>query len=76
MPIVHITTWPTPEKTKQNVMKEITRVIHSETGAPLDKITVYITEIQQNSWSEAGILGSDPEFRVQSRRLNYEEKKG
>lgn len=73
MPIITITTWPTATDTKQRLLQEITRVVHEETGAPLDKITVLIQEVEQQSWSEAGILGSDPEFKQNSRRLNYEE---
>lgn len=71
MPIINITTWPTPEDVKQSVMEKITQLVHRETGAPLDKITVYFQEIERRNWSEAGILGSDEAFPVQSRRKTY-----
>ena len=73
MPIIHVTTWPTPLDKKQKMILEITRVVHETTGAPLDKITVCVQEIEKNSWAEAGIFGSDPEFPKKSRRLNYDE---
>ena len=72
MPIINILTWPTKAEVKQRIMTEITRVIHVESGAPLDKITVIFQEIERNSWSEAGILGEDPKFPIESRRQRYE----
>lgn len=74
MPIVNITTWPTPQPVKEKVMQEITKVIHDITGAPLDKITVYFQEIEKQSWSEAGILGSDETFPIESRRKEYNDE--
>lgn len=73
MPIINITTWPTPQPIKEQVMKEITRVVHEITKAPLDKITVLFQEIEKHSWSEAGILGSDQKFPEKSRRQKYED---
>lgn len=72
MPIVNITTWKTSPDVKQSVMEKITKLLHEETGAPLDKITVYFLEIEKNDWAEAGILGSNPYFREKSRRQTYE----
>ena len=74
MPIIQITTWPTPKETKQHMMQEITRIIHEISGAPLDKITVYLQEIEPSQWSEAGIIGDNKEFKTKSRRLTYKEK--
>jgi 4-oxalocrotonate tautomerase len=74
MPIINISTWPTPTEIKKNIMEKITKLIHEETGAPLDKITVFFNEIVKDSWSEGGILGSDPEFREKSRRKTFDEK--
>lgn len=67
MPIIHVTTWPTSSEVKEKLLKSLTKAVHEVTGAPLDKITVYISEIDKNSWSEAGILGSDPQFPTKSR---------
>lgn len=72
MPIINITTWPTPEEVKKNVMEKITKLLHEETGAPLDKITVFFNEIEKNNWAEGGILGSDPDFREKSRRKTFD----
>lgn len=74
MPIISITTWPTPKETQQLMMQEITKVVHKISGAPLDKITVYIQEIIPSSWSEAGASGDSPEFQIKSRRLTYKEE--
>lgn len=62
MPIINITTWPTPIEKKQKMILEITRVVHETTGAPLDKITVFVQEIEKDSWAEAGVFGDNPEF--------------
>ncbi|MDF2690770.1 MAG: putative protein 4-oxalocrotonate tautomerase-like protein [Gammaproteobacteria bacterium] len=67
MPIIHVTTWPTSPEVKEKLLKSLTQTTHQVTGAPLDKITVYISEIGKDSWSEAGVLGSDPDFATKSR---------
>jgi len=72
MPIAHVTTWPTSSEKKRQLMEKITQVIHETTGAPLDKITVYVQEVAPESWSDAGIVGSDPDFKIKSRRQNYD----
>lgn len=68
MPIIHITTWAgqTDEKSKE-LVEALTETTHRVTGAPLDKITVYISEIPRNRWAEAGVLGDDPDFPTKSR---------
>lgn len=69
MPIIAITTWPTlgDEKSKE-LIEQVTQTVRNVTGAPLDKIVVYINEISRNRWGEAGTLGDDPEFATKSRR--------
>jgi 4-oxalocrotonate tautomerase len=74
MPIINVTTWPTSDEKKRQMILEITRVVHETTGAPLNKITVYVQEIKKSSWAEAGIFGDDPEFSVKSKRSIYEMK--
>jgi len=70
MPIIAITTWPTLGDAKsRELIEQVTMAVQSVTGAPLDKIIVHITEIARNRWGEAGILGDDPEFPTNSRRL-------
>jgi 4-oxalocrotonate tautomerase len=68
MPIVSVTTWPGEDGKAQELMEELTRTVQRVTGAPLDKITVYINEIPKNRWSEGGALGTNPEFGELSRR--------
>ncbi len=69
MPIIAITTWPTlsDEKSKE-LIQEITQTTRRVTGAPLDKIVVYINEVPRNRWGEGGALGDDPNFAEKSRR--------
>jgi len=69
MPILSMTTWPnqTDEKCRE-LIEELTATVHRVTGAPLDKITVYLNEIPRNRWGEGGVLGSNPEFARLSRR--------
>lgn len=72
MPIINVTTWKNSEPaTKKRLLDGLTRVTHEVTGAPLDKITVFIQEVPQSDWAEAGIPGDDPEFRNKSRRQTY-----
>ena len=75
MPLISITTWPTPDDKKREMMEAITQVVHTIGGAPLDKITVYIQEIERHNWSEAGVLGSAEDFPTSSRRLTYSDPK-
>jgi len=72
MPVVHVATWPVKdEDTVRSLVEGVTRVVHETTGAPLDKIAVYVTEVSPSRWAEAGVLGSDPDFKESSRRLAY-----
>lgn len=74
MPVIHIATWPiADENAVRALVTNVTRAVHDATGAPLDKISVYVTEVTPSRWADAGVLGNDPEFRQKSRRLAYEE---
>lgn len=74
MPFVHITTWPAKnEDDLTNLHEDITYAVHKNTGAPLDKISVVISEIQPSRWSDAGITGNNKDFPIKSRRKSYEE---
>jgi 4-oxalocrotonate tautomerase len=74
MPVIHIATWPLKdEDVVRGLVEGITRVVHESTGAPLHKISVYITEVAPSRWCDAGVLGSDPQFRDRSRRASYSE---
>ncbi|MFD0264521.1 4-oxalocrotonate tautomerase family protein [Kitasatospora indigofera] len=69
MPIVNVTTWPNQSDEKcRELVEELTLTVNRVTGAPFDKITVYIQEIAQNRWGEGGVLGTDPGFAELSRR--------
>ncbi len=68
MPIVNITTWPTPIEKKHKLIKEITRVVRDITGAPLNKITVYVQEINPDNWADGGVIGTDPSFREKTQQ--------
>ncbi|MGW6910655.1 tautomerase family protein [Streptomyces sp. NPDC054940] len=69
MPIISVTTWDGQDDAQsQELLEELTRTVRRVTGAPLDKITVYIQEVPRNRWAEGGALGSDPKFPELSRR--------
>jgi 4-oxalocrotonate tautomerase len=71
MPIIAITTWPNLDDAKsRELIEQITLTTRNVTGAPLDKIIVYINEIPKNRWGEAGTMGDDPEFATKSRRAS------
>ena len=70
MPIISVTTWDGQDDAQaQELLEELTRTVRRVTGAPLDKITVYIQEVPRSRWAEGGVLGSDPKFAELSRRL-------
>lgn len=72
MPIINVTTWKSDDKEmKKKLLQKLTKTTHEVTGAPLDKITVYIQEIERSEWAEAGITGDDSNFPIESRRKTY-----
>ncbi|MFA3779746.1 4-oxalocrotonate tautomerase family protein [Yersinia sp. 1652 StPb PI] len=74
MPIIKITAWPfANEKSASLLIADITRVVHTQLGCQLDKITVYIEEVSPARWGDAGIAGNDPDFKEKSRRMRYED---
>lgn len=68
MPHLHILTWPinSDEKAKK-LLEGITSVVHNTLGSPLDKISISIQEISPSRWSDAGVVGTDPDFANKSR---------
>ncbi len=73
MPLITVTTWPNQTDEQCRVLiEELTSTVHRVTGAPLDKITVYIHEVPPNRWGEGGALGSNPDFARLSRRTGPE----
>lgn len=74
MPVIHIATWPIKdERVAQALIEGVTRVVHETSHVPLDKVSVYISEVEPSRWGDAGVLGTDPEFQKRSRRLSYED---
>ena len=72
MPVIHIATWPIKDQDRVHALVDsVTRAVHDTLGVPLYKISVYLTEVPPSRWSDAGVLGSDPEFREKSRRASY-----
>lgn len=69
MPVIAITAWPTLGDDKsRELIEQVTRTVREVTGAPLDKIIVYLQEVPRNRWAEGGTLGDDPDFATKSRR--------
>jgi 4-oxalocrotonate tautomerase len=69
MPILRVTTWPNQtDETCRELIEELTATMHRVTGAPFDKITVFIDEIPQARWGEGGVPGDHPDFATLSRR--------
>ncbi|MEV6113654.1 tautomerase family protein [Streptomyces sp. NPDC052109] len=68
MPVIQVTLWEQSDETAKELIEEITATTHKVLGLPLDKITVYLSEVPANRWGEAGALGSDPDFPELSRR--------
>lgn len=68
MSIISIDAWKglTPEQ-KQAWIQACTRVTVKVLGVPLDEVVVYIRDIERDSWGQAGTVGTDPEWEVNSR---------
>jgi 4-oxalocrotonate tautomerase len=74
MPVATISTWKMQDEEKVKAMlEEVTHAIHKNTGAPLDKISVIISEIEPSRWADAGVPGDAIDFQTKSRRKTYEE---
>ncbi len=74
MPIVNVTMWESDNNDlKHSIMKRIAKAIQEETGVRADKITVYITEIPNYNWSDAGVIGSNPDFLELSSRHRIDD---
>ncbi len=74
MPVVQISTFKMEDQQKATVLlQEVTAAMHRVTGIPLDKISVFLTEVEPTRWADAGVVGSHPDFPTLSRRKAYEE---
>lgn len=74
MPVVQISIWPAKDESQiTGLVEDVTRAVHQHTGAPLDKITVYVSEVSPTRWADGGVLGSDADFPEKSRRQAYGE---
>ncbi len=74
MPFIHVMTWPLKNESQvKKLQEDITYAVHKNTGAPLDKISVAISEILPSHWADAGVAGNSPEFQLKSRRVNYDD---
>ncbi len=72
MPVIQISTFKMADEAKaKELLQELTATMHRVTGVPLDKISAFLTEVEPNRWADAGVIGSDPEFQVKSRRRSY-----
>jgi len=69
MSIVTITGWSTitPEN-KKKWISSCTDVMKETLQEPLDEIVVYINEIENNGWGQAGVTGDDKDWLEKSVR--------
>ncbi|MGB8454882.1 MAG: tautomerase family protein [Anaerocolumna sp.] len=69
MSVVSVVGWKgiTPENKKRWV-KACTLVMKETLQESLDEIVVYINEIENNGWGQAGVLGNDKEWLTKSVR--------
>ena len=73
MPVVQIATFEMKDQEKaEELLVEMTATMHRVTGIPLDKISVYLTEISPSRWADAGAIGSSVDFAEKSRRKSYD----
>jgi len=71
MPVIKIETWTLDSTKRRQLQEGLTREVHTILGVPLNKITVIVAEFAAEAWSDAGIPGSDPDFREKSGRTVY-----
>ncbi|WP_120635069.1 tautomerase family protein [Ruegeria sp. EL01] len=76
MPVIQISTFKMEDPQKAAMLlEEVTAAMHRVTGVPLDKISVFLNEVEPSRWADAGVVGSHPDFQTLSRRKTYEEEK-
>lgn len=74
MPVIQISTFKIVDQSKaETLLEEITATMHRVTGVPLDKISVFLNEVEPTRWADAGVVGSHGEFQTKSRRRSYDE---
>lgn len=68
MTIIQIYGWKgiSTEK-KKSWIQECTNIISSTFQEPLDEITVFINEIPNENWGQAGTIGTDEDWLEKSR---------
>lgn len=77
MPVIQISTFKMADQQKaEALLHEVTAAMHRVTGVPLDKISVFLTEVDPARWADAGVVGTHPEFQNLSRRKAYGEVPG
>lgn len=70
MPFVHVMTWPAKDENQIiRLQEDITFAVHKNTGAPLDKISVVVSEIAPSAGRMQACLG-----RIKIFLLRVEEK--
>lgn len=67
MSVVSIVGWKgiKPEN-KKNWISGCTKVMKEVLQEPLDEIVVYINEIENNGWGQAGVTGDDKDWLEKS----------
>lgn len=74
MPVIQISTFEIDDQEQaQELLGEVTAAVHRVLGVPLDKISTYLVEVAPKRWADAGVVGSNPDFPVLSRRKSYNE---
>lgn len=68
MTIVEIYGWKgiSPEK-KKKWIESSTEVIADILNDPLDEITVFVVEVNNDGWGQAGIIGTDDQWPTKSK---------
>lgn len=68
MPHINIISWPISDDEKaKKLLEEITVATHKILGCPIDKISISLQEVSPSRWSDAGVIGTDPNFLTKSR---------
>ncbi len=61
MPVIHYSGWPiADDETAQRLLRDLSMTAHRVTGAPLAKISAFITEVPPHHWADGGEIGRPP----------------
>ncbi|MFD6510654.1 4-oxalocrotonate tautomerase family protein [Bacillus sp. NPDC060175] len=68
MAIISIDGWQGMTNDNKKIwIESCTNIVNEVLDIPLDEIVIFIRDNPKDSWGQAGIIGSDPDWGIKSR---------